>query len=67
MFVDASLSAMACVAFFRVIDCGQARCSLVASKAKVVPLKPLSIFATGTPSGRIGKPSNEAYRQQLFS
>ncbi|XP_062706264.1 uncharacterized protein LOC134287709 [Aedes albopictus] len=43
MFVDASLSAMACAAFFRVIDRGQTRCALVASKAKVAPLKPLSV------------------------
>ncbi|XP_062538136.1 uncharacterized protein LOC134206436 [Armigeres subalbatus] len=43
VFVDASLSAMACVAFFRINDRGLLRCSLVASKAKVAPLKPLSI------------------------
>ncbi|XP_062713903.1 uncharacterized protein LOC134290730 [Aedes albopictus] len=43
VFVDASESNFACMAYFRVIDRGQPRCSLVAAKAKVAPLKPLSI------------------------
>ncbi|XP_062713617.1 uncharacterized protein LOC134290481 [Aedes albopictus] len=43
IFVDASESAFACVAYFRIVDRGQPRCALVASKAKVAPLKPLSI------------------------
>ncbi|XP_062542436.1 uncharacterized protein LOC134210403 [Armigeres subalbatus] len=43
VFVDASELAFACVAYVRVVDQGQPRCSLVASKAKVAPLKPLSI------------------------
>ncbi|XP_062541572.1 uncharacterized protein LOC134209590 [Armigeres subalbatus] len=43
VFVDASESAYACVAYFRIMDRGHPRCALVASKAKVAPLKPLSI------------------------
>ncbi|XP_055542701.1 uncharacterized protein LOC129728292 [Wyeomyia smithii] len=43
VFVDASESAFTCVVYFRMIDRGQPRCALVASKAKVAPLKPLSI------------------------
>ncbi|XP_062537655.1 uncharacterized protein LOC134205975 [Armigeres subalbatus] len=43
VFVDASELAFACIAYVRIIDQGQTRCSLVASKAKVAPLKPLSI------------------------
>ncbi|XP_065091420.1 uncharacterized protein LOC135712358 [Ochlerotatus camptorhynchus] len=43
VFVDASLVAFSCVAYFRIIDEGQVRCALVAAKSKVAPLKPLSI------------------------
>ncbi|XP_055622986.1 uncharacterized protein LOC129766479 [Toxorhynchites rutilus septentrionalis] len=43
VFVDASETAFACVAYFRIIHRGQPRCSLVASKAKVAPVKSLSI------------------------
>ncbi|XP_065078978.1 uncharacterized protein LOC135701958 [Ochlerotatus camptorhynchus] len=43
VFVDASLVAFSCVAYFRIIDQGQVRCALVAAKSKVAPLKPLSI------------------------
>ncbi|XP_062533253.1 uncharacterized protein LOC134202221 [Armigeres subalbatus] len=43
VFVDASESAFACVAYFRVVDHSQPRCTLIASKAKVAPLKPLSV------------------------
>ncbi|XP_062538351.1 uncharacterized protein LOC134206637 [Armigeres subalbatus] len=43
MFVDASESAYACAAYV-VLDCiGGRRCTLIASKTKVSPLKPLSI------------------------
>ncbi|XP_062713352.1 uncharacterized protein LOC134290269 [Aedes albopictus] len=43
VFVDASEEAYAAVAYFRVIDNGCVRCSLVSSKTKVAPLHPLSI------------------------
>lgn len=43
VFVDASESAYACVAYFR-LDCAEGiKCAMVASKTKVAPLKPLSI------------------------
>ncbi|XP_055588874.1 uncharacterized protein LOC129741190 [Uranotaenia lowii] len=43
IFVDASEQAYAAVAFFRIVDCGVVRCTLVSSKTKVAPLKLLSI------------------------
>lgn len=43
VFVDGSESAYCCVAYFRIVDRGIARCALVASKTKVAPLKFLSI------------------------
>ncbi|XP_062712864.1 uncharacterized protein LOC134289986 [Aedes albopictus] len=43
VFVDASESAFACVAYFRIVDRGQPRCTLVASKAKVAPLISMSV------------------------
>ncbi|XP_055633596.1 uncharacterized protein LOC129773944 [Toxorhynchites rutilus septentrionalis] len=43
VFVDASEAAYACVAYFRMVDHGQVRCSLVAAKTKVAPLKPMSV------------------------
>ncbi|XP_058835287.1 uncharacterized protein LOC131692322 [Topomyia yanbarensis] len=44
VFVDASELAYCCVAYFRIVDGdGTARCSLVASKAKVTPLRPQTI------------------------
>ncbi|XP_062703842.1 uncharacterized protein LOC134286270 [Aedes albopictus] len=43
IFVDASESAFACAAYFRIVDRDLPRCALVASKTKVAPLKPLSI------------------------
>ncbi|XP_058810967.1 uncharacterized protein LOC131675845 [Topomyia yanbarensis] len=43
VFVDASESAYASVAYFRIVDCGRVRCALVASKTKVAPLKPMTI------------------------
>ncbi|XP_058817559.1 uncharacterized protein LOC131680861 [Topomyia yanbarensis] len=43
VFVDASEQAYAAVAYFRIIDRGDIRCSLVAAKAKVAPLQPLTI------------------------
>ncbi|XP_055589574.1 uncharacterized protein LOC129741808 [Uranotaenia lowii] len=43
IFTDASETAYACVAFFRIVDRGSPRCCLVASKAKVTSLRPQSI------------------------
>ncbi|XP_065082817.1 uncharacterized protein LOC135705157 [Ochlerotatus camptorhynchus] len=43
VFVDASESAYACVAYLRLRCAEGTRCALVASKTKVAPLKPLSI------------------------
>ncbi|XP_062537863.1 uncharacterized protein LOC134206188 [Armigeres subalbatus] len=44
IFVDASEAAFAAVAYFRVINVeGKAECALVAARAKVAPLKPLSV------------------------
>lgn len=43
VFTDASEEAYAAVAYFRIIDRGQVRCTLVGAKTKVAPLKPLSI------------------------
>ncbi|XP_062714411.1 uncharacterized protein LOC134291109 [Aedes albopictus] len=43
VFVDASESAYATVAYFRVVDNGEVRCCLVGAKTKVAPLKQLSI------------------------
>ncbi|XP_055614692.1 uncharacterized protein LOC129761013 [Uranotaenia lowii] len=41
--INASETAYACVAFFRIVDRGSPRCCLVASKAKVTSLRPQSI------------------------
>ncbi|XP_058456625.1 uncharacterized protein LOC131434022 [Malaya genurostris] len=43
IFVDASEEAMAAVAYFRIIEGSNVRCSLVSAKTKVAPIKPLSI------------------------
>ncbi|XP_062714172.1 uncharacterized protein LOC134290955 [Aedes albopictus] len=43
VFVDASVSAYAAVAYFRIVDRGTVRCSLVSSKTKVAPIKQLSV------------------------
>ncbi|XP_055622051.1 uncharacterized protein LOC129765665 [Toxorhynchites rutilus septentrionalis] len=43
IFVDASESAYCAVAYFRIMDRGNPRCALVSSKAKVAPLKQLSV------------------------
>lgn len=44
IFVDASESAFACVVYFRTTgENGISQCSLVAGKAKVAPVKPLSV------------------------
>ncbi|XP_058446466.1 uncharacterized protein LOC131427358 [Malaya genurostris] len=43
VFVDASESAYCCVAYFRIVEYGKPRLALVASKAKVAPLKPVSV------------------------
>lgn len=43
VFVDASEQAFAAVAYFRIIDQGQIRVTLVSSKTKVAPLRTLSI------------------------
>ncbi|XP_062698658.1 uncharacterized protein LOC134284186 [Aedes albopictus] len=54
VFVDASESAYACVAYFRIIEQGKPRCAFVCSKAKVAPLKPLSIPRLELQAGVIG-------------
>ncbi|XP_065085710.1 uncharacterized protein LOC135707754 [Ochlerotatus camptorhynchus] len=43
IFVDASESAYATAAYFRVVDNGEVRCCLVRAKTKVAPVKLLSI------------------------
>ncbi|XP_070142274.1 uncharacterized protein [Drosophila kikkawai] len=43
VFVDASLDAYAAVAYLRGEHGGEIRCSLVASKNRVAPLKPISV------------------------
>ncbi|XP_041632395.1 uncharacterized protein [Drosophila kikkawai] len=43
VFVDASLDAYAAVAYLRVKHGGEIRCSLVASRNRVAPLKPISV------------------------
>lgn len=43
VFVDAGISAYAAVAFLRSNVIGEVQCSLVASKTRVTPLKPLSV------------------------
>ncbi|XP_035907255.1 uncharacterized protein LOC118509982 [Anopheles stephensi] len=44
LFVDASQHAYACVLYLRIVDdTGEAQCTLVGGKAKVAPLKPLTI------------------------
>ncbi|XP_062710405.1 uncharacterized protein LOC134288715 [Aedes albopictus] len=43
VFVDASVSAYAAVAYFRIVDRATVRCSLVSSKTKVAPIKQLSV------------------------
>jgi len=43
MFVDASLNAYAAVAYLRVDLGDEIRCSLLASKTRVAPLKPISV------------------------
>ncbi|XP_062710489.1 uncharacterized protein LOC134288734 [Aedes albopictus] len=54
VFVDASESAYACVAYFRIIERGVPRCAFVSSKAKVAPLKSLSIPRLELQAGVIG-------------
>ncbi|XP_062535245.1 uncharacterized protein LOC134204441 [Armigeres subalbatus] len=41
VFVDASEEAYACAAYFRIVDRGQVRCTLVSAKTKVAPLHPI--------------------------
>ncbi|XP_058840721.1 uncharacterized protein LOC131696194 [Topomyia yanbarensis] len=43
VFVDASESAYACVSYFRAVIAGEIHITLVAAKAKVAPLKSLSV------------------------
>ncbi|XP_055634159.1 uncharacterized protein LOC129774446 [Toxorhynchites rutilus septentrionalis] len=43
MFVDASMAAFACVAYLRAEVAGQIQCALVTGKAKVAPLKLMSV------------------------
>lgn len=54
VFVDASESAYACVAYFRIIEQLKPRCAFVSSKAKVAPLKALSIPRLELQAGVIG-------------
>ncbi|XP_062699419.1 uncharacterized protein LOC134284496 [Aedes albopictus] len=54
IFVDASELAYCGVAYFRIIDRGTPRCSLVAAKAKVTPLRPQSIPRNELNAGVIG-------------
>ncbi|XP_062704357.1 uncharacterized protein LOC134286714 [Aedes albopictus] len=54
IFVDASELAYCSVAYFRIIDRGTPRCSLVAAKAKVTPLRPQSIPRNELNAGVIG-------------
>ncbi|XP_062557206.1 uncharacterized protein LOC134222069 [Armigeres subalbatus] len=54
VFVDASEVAYCGVAYFRIIDRGMPRCSLVAAKAKVTPLRPQSIPRNELNAGIIG-------------
>ncbi|XP_062709889.1 uncharacterized protein LOC134288601 [Aedes albopictus] len=54
VFVDASESAYACVAYFRIIERGEPRCAFVSSKAKVAPLKTVSIPRLELQAGVIG-------------
>ncbi|XP_065094804.1 uncharacterized protein LOC135715461 [Ochlerotatus camptorhynchus] len=43
VFVDASSTAYAAAAYFRIVDGGKIRCSLVSAKTKVAPIKLLSV------------------------
>ncbi|XP_065091296.1 uncharacterized protein LOC135712269 [Ochlerotatus camptorhynchus] len=43
VFVDASSTAYAAAAYFRIVDGGKIRCSLVSAKPKVAPIKLLSV------------------------
>ncbi|XP_065084794.1 uncharacterized protein LOC135707003 [Ochlerotatus camptorhynchus] len=43
IFVDASEQSFAAVAYFRIVDRGEVRCTLVSSKTKVAPLQTLSM------------------------
>ncbi|XP_038116949.1 uncharacterized protein LOC119769121 [Culex quinquefasciatus] len=54
MFVDASEQAYSAMAYFRLEDRGQVRCSLVATKTKVAPLQPLPIPRLEVQSGVTG-------------
>ncbi|XP_062541702.1 uncharacterized protein LOC134209708 [Armigeres subalbatus] len=54
VFVDASLLAYCAVAYFRIIDNGVPRCTLVTAKTKVTPLKPQSIPRNELSAGVIG-------------
>ncbi|XP_062537985.1 uncharacterized protein LOC134206298 [Armigeres subalbatus] len=54
VFVDASELAYACVAYFRIMEQGIPRCAFVSSKAKVAPLKSLSIPRMELQAGVIG-------------
>ncbi|XP_052562663.1 uncharacterized protein LOC120431010 [Culex pipiens pallens] len=54
VFVDASESAYACVAYFRIIQDGKPRCVFVTSKAKVTPLKSVSVPRLELNAGVIG-------------
>ncbi|XP_038120345.1 uncharacterized protein LOC119770113 [Culex quinquefasciatus] len=54
VFVDASEQAYSAMAYFRLEDRGQVRCSLVATKTKVAPLQPLPIPRLEVQSGVTG-------------
>ncbi|XP_062701842.1 uncharacterized protein LOC109426557 isoform X1 [Aedes albopictus] len=54
VFVDAGDQAYGAVAYFRIVDRGIPRCALVAAKAKVTPLKPVSTPRSELNAGVIG-------------
>lgn len=54
VFVDASLVAYCAAAYFRIIENGSPRCSLVAAKTKVTPLLPQSVPRNELSAGVIG-------------
>ncbi|XP_058447479.1 uncharacterized protein LOC131427913 [Malaya genurostris] len=64
-FVDASEAAYACVMYLRCVFKGHPNCSLVASKTKVAPLKPLSIPKLELQAALIGVRLTSSVRDAL--